>query len=354
MIVDFAGFEMPVRYQGDKAEHLAVRTGVGLFDVSHMGEVFLEGKRALDAVQRLFTNDATKIADGQAMYAGLLSENGTFVDDCVVYRFSLTRFLVCVNASNRDKDFTHIRSVVEREFADVTARDDTDQWAQIAVQGPRAEALVVSLTDERAKALGNYFFRAGTITTARGPVDGIIARTGYTGEDGFELYVPSEAGPALWDILVERGGTPCGLGARDTLRLEAGMALYGNDIDDQHTPLEAGLNFIVKLDKATDFIGAAALRAQKASGVKRRLRGLEMGERGIPRHGYTLHDASGAQIGVVTSGTHAPFLDRPIAMAYVDEPHCAFETPVFVDVRGKKLKATVVKLPFYKRQKEST
>jgi aminomethyltransferase len=354
MVVDFAGFEMPVRYQGDKAEHMAVRTGVGLFDVSHMGEVFIEGERAMDAVQRLFTNDATKIVDGQAMYAGLLYENGTFVDDCVVYRFSPTRFLVCVNASNREKDFTYIRTVVEREFTGVVARDDTDKWAQIAVQGPRACALVVSLTDDRAGALGNYYFREGTIQTAKGPVSGIIARTGYTGEDGFELYVPSEVGPALWDILVERGGVPCGLGARDTLRLEAGMALYGNDIDDQHTPLEAGLNFIVKLDKTVDFIGAAALRAQKASGVKRRLRGIEMGERGIPRHGYTLHDAAGAQIGVVTSGTHAPFLDRPIAMAYVDDAHSAFDTPVFVDVRGKKLKATVAKLPFYKRKKESS
>jgi len=360
MMVDFAGFEMPVRYSGDKAEHLAVRRGVGVFDVSHMGEVFLEGEGALAAVQRLFTNDANAIVDGQAMYAGLLNERGTFVDDAVVYRFSNEKFLVCVNAGNRDKDWAHIKAVVDREFAEsVTARDEGEDWAQIAVQGPRAVDVVATLAGESVRDIKGYHFVEGDLALGGGKrTSGIIARTGYTGEDGFELYVPTADGAALWDavfaVKLDVEVTPCGLGCRDTLRLEAGMALYGNDIDDEHTPLEAGLGWVVKLDKGTDFIGAPALRAQKEAGIPRRLRGLEMLDRGIPRHGYPILGASGANIGVVTSGTQAPFLERAIAMAYVADAHAAFDGEVFVEVRGRPLKARVVKLPFYRRPKSAS
>ena len=354
-LVDFGGFEMPVRYSSDKAEHLAVRQAVGVFDVSHMGEVFIEGEGALAAVQRLFTNDATAIKDGQAMYCGMLNEAGGFIDDCVVYRFHPQKFLVCVNAGNREKDWAHISAVVEREFSGrATARDEGEAWAQIAVQGPKAEALVADLCGDAVRQLAFYHFSEGEI--AGHP--GVIARTGYTGEDGFELYLPAAAGPAVWDALFASDAagevTPCGLAARDTLRLEAGMALYGNDIDEEHTPVEAGLNFIVKLDKAVPegerpFIGHAALVAQKERGLTRRLRGLEMVGRGIARHGYRVLDANGEAIGEVTSGTQAPFLKRAIAMAWVNASHMKLGTTVFVEVRNKPVEAKVVKLPFYKR-----
>lgn len=353
-MVDFAGFEMPVRYSGDKAEHLAVRKGVGVFDVSHMGEVFLEGEGALDAVQRLFTNDANAIVDGQAMYAGLLNERGTFVDDCVVYRFHAEKFLVCVNAGNRDKDWAHIKGVVDAEFSGrVVARDEGEHWAQIAVQGPRAEDVVAALGGDAVRDIKFYHFAEGELSLGGDKVPAIIARTGYTGEDGFELYLAAEHGPALWDAVlacdVGCDITPCGLGCRDTLRLEAGMCLYGNDIDEEHTPLEAGLGWIVKLDKGTEFIGASALRAQKEQGVSRRLRGLEMIDRGIPRHGYPVLDADGNAIGEVTSGTQAPYLERAVAMAYIAADGAAPDTEVAVEVRGRALKAKVVKLPFYRR-----
>ncbi len=356
-MVDFGGFEMPVRYAGEKVEHMAVREGVGLFDVSHMGEVFLEGEGALAAVQRLFTNDASAIADGQAFYAGLLNERGTFVDDCVLYRYSATKFLVCVNAGNRDKDFAWIDGVVQREFAgEVTARDEGERWAQLAVQGPKAVDVVAELCGEHVRDVAFYHFTTGSVA---GADDSIIARTGYTGEDGFELYVPAAEAGRVWDAVV-RAGTPfglqpCGLACRDTLRLEAGMALYGNDIDEEHTPLEAGLGWIVKLDKDTGggepFIGADALRRQKAEGLERRLRGLEMVGRGIPRHGYRVLSSSGEPIGVVTSGTQAPYLNRPIAMAYIDDAHAAFDTVVAVEIRDKPVEARVAKLPFYRRSR---
>lgn len=353
-MVDFGGFEMPVRYVGEKVEHMAVREGVGMFDVSHMGEVFLEGEAALDAVQRLFTNDASAIVDGQAMYAGLLNERGTFVDDCVIYRYSPTKFLVVVNASNREKDFSWIDGVVQREFpGKVTARDEGEAWGQLAVQGPKAVDVVAKLCGEHVRDVGFYHFTTGAVA---GVENSIIARTGYTGEDGFELYVPAGKAAAVWDAVVDAGKPfslqPCGLACRDTLRLEAGMALYGNDIDDEHTPLEAGLGWIVKLDKGTDFIGADVLRKQKAEGIKRRLRGLEMVGRGIPRHGYRVLSSSGEPVGEVTSGTQAPFLNRPIAMAYVDEAHSALETPLAVEIRDKPVEARVAKLPFYRRPKQ--
>jgi aminomethyltransferase len=360
-ITGFAGFEMPVRYTSEKEEHKVVREAVGVFDVSHMGEVFIEGDDAMKAVQRLFSNDASKIVDGQAMYTGMLTDEGTFVDDAIVYRFSDKRFLVCTNAGNREKDTAWIEKVVGRDVPGVTVRDEGDDWAQLAVQGPKAVDVVAAMCSggsvgDGVRDIKGYHFAEGTIGTDGGETQGIIARTGYTGEDGFELYVPAADAVATWDRVLKEGEAhgikPCGLACRDTLRLEAGMALYGNDIDDEHTPLEAGMGWTVKLDRdegAPDFVGAPALRAQKAAGVTRRLRGLEMIDRGIPRHGYPLKTADGEAIGVVTSGTQAPFLNKAVAMGYVAKAHAAFDSEVCVEVRGRLLKAKVVKLPFYKR-----
>jgi aminomethyltransferase len=360
-IVDFAGFEMPVRYSSEKEEHKVVREAVGVFDVSHMGEVFIEGDDAMKAVQRLFSNDASKIVDGQAMYTGMLTDEGTFVDDAIVYRFHDKRFLVCTNAGNREKDTAWIKKIVERDVSGVTVRDEGDAWAQIAIQGPKAIEVVAAMcpkgsAGDDVRDIKGYCFAEGTIGTDGGQTTGIIARTGYTGEDGFELYVPAKDAVATWDRVFKEGEAhgikPCGLACRDTLRLEAGMALYGNDIDDQHTPLEAGMGWTVKLDRddgAADFVGAPALREQKAAGVTRRLRGLEMIDRGIPRHGYPIKTADGEALGEVTSGTQAPFLNKAIAMGYVAADHAAFDHEVCVEVRGRLLKAKIVKLPFYKR-----
>ena len=348
-IVDFAGFEMPVRYSSESEEHLAVRKGVGVFDVSHMGEVFVEGEGALEFIRGLVTNDAARIVDGQAMYAGLLNERGTFIDDVIVYRFSPVRFLVCVNASNQDKDFAWIAAQAREKAPGLSVTNQGALWSQLAVQGPKAVDLVAKLCGESVRDIGGYHFREGKILGE----DGIIARTGYTGEDGFELYVKNAHARKVWDAVLAAGALPCGLACRDTLRLEAGMCLYGNDIDEEHTPLEANLGWIVKLpdDKAPrpPFVGMDALLKQKAAGVPRLLRGLELVDRGIARHGYAVHDEAGAPVGVVTSGTQTPFLNKAIAMAYLDKPHAELGHSVFVDVRGRKLKGTVVKLPFYRR-----
>lgn len=353
-MIDFGGWDMPVRYRSEREEHLAVRNAVGIFDVSHMGEVFVEGAQALKAIQRLMTNDAATIVDGQAMYAGLLNPQGTFVDDCVVYRFSAQKFLICVNASNREKDVEHIRRVVNDTCGDqAQVTDASDAWAQIAVQGPKAESVVAAFTTENLEAMAGYHFCEGSLMVEERRIPALIARTGYTGEDGFELYIPPNDARILWDALVRAaealGGMACGLAARDTLRLEAGMCLYGNDIDESRTPLEAGLSWIVKLNKTDDFVGADALRQQKEDGVSQRLRGLMMQGRGIPRHGYAVLDAQGNTIGRVTSGTQAPFLGKAIAMAYVDAAHAGFGTSVAVEIRGNPVAAEVVKLPFYRR-----
>ncbi|MDP2344424.1 MAG: glycine cleavage system aminomethyltransferase GcvT [Deltaproteobacteria bacterium] len=346
-MVDFGGFEMPLKYTGETAEHMAVRSGVGVFDVSHMGEAFIEGRGALAAMQRLLTNDAAKIKDGQAMYAGLLNEQGGFVDDVVAYRFSAERFLVCLNAGNQDKDFTWMRAVIAAQAFDCTVRNEGALWSQLAVQGPKAVDVVATLCGESVRSIEGYHFAEGSILGS----PGIIARTGYTGEDGFELYVKNEQAPALWAAVVAAGAVPCGLACRDTLRLEAGMCLYGNDIDDDVTPLQANLGWIVKLEDRPAFIGMAALQAQKAAGLKRVLRGLVMIERGIARHGYDVVDDKGSKIGIVTSGTQAPFVNKPIAFAYVDKAHAEVGGTVSVLIRDKPVKATVTKLPFYKRSK---
>jgi aminomethyltransferase len=345
-IVPFAGYEMPVQYKlGVVGEHQAVRTAVGLFDVSHMGEVELTGARALEAANRIITNDLTKAADGQALYTAMLKPDGGIVDDLVVYRFSPERIFICVNASNRAKDFAWIH----RECSPLcTVVDRSDEFAQIAVQGPRGAELVQRLTSTPLAPVGTYRFTTGQVAG----IDTIISRTGYTGEDGFELYVPAARGPELWQALMEKGADlgikPAGLGARDSLRLEMKYALYGNDIDETTNPLEAGLGWIVKLDKA-DFIGKSALEAIKAKGLTRKLVGFEMVGRGVARHGYPLLDSSGAVIGTCTSGSPGPTVGKNIGLGYVPSSLAAIGTELVVDCRGRKAEAVVVKTPFYKR-----
>ena len=341
-MVDFAGWEMPVQYTSVIGEHEAVRTRAGLFDVSHMGEVEFKGPGALEAANRLITNDLGRIADGQAVYAGLLNEQGGFVDDVVAYRFSPERILICVNAGNREKDFAWMRD----HATGVKPVDRGDEYGQLAVQGPKAAALVQGLTKTDLSKIGTYRFTEGQVAG----IPCIVSRTGYTGEDGFELYCPAAESPKLWAALLEAGkGTlePTGLGARDSLRTEMKYALYGNDIDDQHTPLEAGLGWIVKMDKG-DFIGRAALEKQKAAGVPRKLVGFELQGAGVPRHGYPVFK-DGQPVGEVTSGTMGPSVKKPIGLAYVP-PALAAEGSTFeVEIRGRKVAAQVVKTPFYKK-----
>ena len=307
-MVDFAGWDMPVQYTGVVAEHEAVRSAAGMFDVSHMGEVEFRGPGALESANALITNDLQRIADGQAVYAGLLNHQGGFVDDVVAYRFSPERILICVNASNREKDFAWMVEHSPR----VRPLNRSDDYAQLAVQGPKAAGILQRLTSVPLQDIATYRFREGVVAG----VPCIVSRTGYTGEDGFELYCPPDRAEHLWNALLEAGRTvglvPAGLGARDTLRTEMKYALYGNDIDDAHTPLEAGLGWIVKWDKG-EFVGRAALAEQKAAGVQRKLVGFEMREPGIPRHGYLL-GKDGQRVGEVTSGTQGPTVKKAIGL----------------------------------------
>jgi len=322
------------------AEHEAVRSAAGMFDVSHMGEVEFRGEGALDSANALITNNLKAIADGQAVYAGLLNHQGGFVDDVVAYRFSPERILICVNASNREKDFAWMAENSPR----VRPLNRSDDYAQLAVQGPKAAGILQRLTSVPLQEIATYHFREGEVAG----VPCIISRTGYTGEDGFELYCPPDRAERLWNAILEAGRgdglLPAGLGARDTLRTEMKYALYGNDIDDAHTPLEAGLGWIVKWDKG-DFVGRAALAEQKAKGVQRKLVGFEMREAGIPRHGYRLAK-DGQPVGEVTSGTMGPTVKKAIGIGYVPTTLAAEATPLEVDIRGRPARAEVVKTPF--------
>jgi aminomethyltransferase len=338
-MVEFAGWDMPVQYQGVLEEHRAVRERVGLFDVSHMGEVMIEGPRALEATQRLITNDLSKCADGQAQYSALLNERGGVIDDIIVYRFSATRLFICVNASGREKDFEWMRS---HAGEGVTVTQRSDDWAQIAVQGPLAAGIVDSLCEPKVLDLAYYHFREATVAGVAGC---IVARTGYTGEDGFEIFCPPERSKQLWDVLREKGGTPCGLGARDSLRLEVAYRLYGNDMDEEHTPLEAGLGWIVKLEKPAGFIGSDALKKQKADGLQRKLVGFKLTGKGIARHGYPVL-SNGARVGEVTSGTMSPMLKESVGLAYVPTGLSKEGTAFEIEIRGKPVAAIVVKTPF--------
>jgi aminomethyltransferase len=366
-MVDFGGWEMPVEYPGFTrpgataegrggliAEHIAVRTAVGLFDVSHMGEIRFRGPGALAAVQRLTMNDAARLKDGQAQYSALLTPEGTYVDDILVHRLGPNDYLLVVNAGTKDKDFAWILPRVHA-WPPVSVSDDSVLYSQLAVQGPRARETLQKLTKTDLAAIRNYWFTWGDVAGVAGVM---IARSGYTGEDGFELYTPSDA-PAtekVWNALLEAGAEfgirPCGLGARNTLRLEAGMPLYGHEISASINVFEAGLEHWLKLDKG-EFIGRDALLAVEAEGgPKRRLVALEMAERGIARDGYPVLDPDGSQIGVVTSGSPAPFLKTNIALAYVPAAIASKGRDVFVQVRANRVRARQVPTPFYKRVKK--
>jgi aminomethyltransferase len=343
-IVEFAGWDMPVQYAGILEEHAAVRTAVGLFDVSHMGEVVFRGPRALAALQAAFTNDLSLVADGQAQYGCLCREDGGIVDDVVVYRRSADDLLVCVNAGNRQKDFEWLSA--HAGGADV--KNESDDWAQLALQGPRAAALLQRACDLDLTAVKTYRFATGKVL-GRGC---LVARTGYTGEDGFELFCRPADATALWDGLLELGRPegiqPCGLGCRDSLRLEMAYRLYGSDMDDATTPLEAGLAWVVKLDKG-EFVGRDALRRQKEAGLSRKLVGFQLTGAGIARHGHPVVQ-DGRAIGVVTSGTRSPSLGTSIGLAYVPPALAAEGSTFAVDIRGRPVAAKVVKTPFYVRK----
>jgi aminomethyltransferase len=346
-MVPFGGWDMPVEYAGLASEHLAVRTRVGLFDVSHMGQVEIAGADALAAVQHLTSNDAGKLKIGQIHYSGLMTDQGTFVDDLLVYKMADDHFLTVVNASNTDKDFAYIRAQLATLGGDAVAVNTSSRYALIALQGPQARATLQKLTGVDLATIKYYWFATGEVAS----VLATISRTGYTGEDGYEVFVPPQAAPRVWQAMLEAGRefdlVPAGLGARDTLRLEAAMRLYGNDIDDTTSVLEADLGWIVGWNKPA-FLGRDRLLEQKERGVARKLVGFELLDRGIARHGYPVF-VDGAQAGHVTSGTQTPFLKKAIGMAYVPVALAGPGAEFDIEIRGRLARATVVPLPFYKR-----
>ena len=347
-MVPFGGWEMPVQYAGVIEEHQAVRERAGLFDVSHMGEIEVRGAEALALVQRLTTNDASRLVDGQVQYSALCYPDGGVVDDVTLYRSSATHFLFCVNASNTDKDFAWMQQVhVESGIAGATLTNRSAEYAQLALQGPRAAAILARLTNTPLGSIRYYHFGRGEVAG----VPALISRTGYTGEDGFELYTPAAAAVDLWNRLLDAGRpdglAPIGLGARDTLRLEKGYALYGHELSPQISPLEAGLGWIVKFDKG-DFVGRDALLRQQAAGIPRRLVALLMEERGIPREGYPVF-AGEQPVGIVTSGTMSPTLKAGIALALVETSCAVLGAELLVGIRDRKLRAKIVKPPFVKK-----
>ena len=340
-LVPFAGYEMPVQYPtGITAEHKAVRQRCGLFDVSHMGEFLVKGPEAIDFVNFVTTNNVAKLAIGQAHYSTIHNDRGTIEDDCLVYRLP-DHLMMVVNASNVGKDLAHVSRHLDR--FDVSIDDISDRIALLALQGPHAERILQPLTDSNLSSIGYYHFVEGTV----GGQPTIISRTGYTGEDGFELYFDGQYAEAIWRTLIDTGEvTPAGLGSRDSLRLEMGMALYGNDIDDTTTPLEANLGWLVKLQKG-EFVGRDALTRQKEQGIPRKLVGFTTSERAFPRHGYPVR-VNGRESGIVRSGTMSPSLNIPIGTCYLPTASTAEGTSFSVEIRGKEIPATVAKLPFYK------
>ena len=345
-MVEFGGWDMPVEYTGIVDEHMAVRARAGLFDVSHMGEIEIAGPDALNAVQHITCNDASRLSIGQAHYSALTTPEGTFVDDVLTYRLADEHFMMVVNASNIMKDYAWITKHIEG-CRDAAAVNASSRYALIALQGPAAREVLQGLTGVPLADLKYYWFTTGEVAG----VASTISRTGYTGEDGFEVFVPPAAAERVWDAILQAGRpagvVPAGLGARDTLRLEAAMRLYGNDIDDTTTVLEADLGWMVGWKKG-GFLGADVLRRQKQDGVARRLIGFEMLDRAIARHGYDAY-VGGAKAGVVTSGTQTPYLKRAIGMAYLPVDQTAAGTEFEIDVRGRRARAAVVPMPFYKR-----
>lgn len=341
-MVPFAGFLMPVRYSSDLDEHMTVRNGVGVFDVSHMGEFLLNGPNALDLIQRVTSNDASKLIDGQAQYSCLPNDKGGIVDDLIVYKVKDNFYMLVVNASNIEKDWNWISKFNTKG---VDMKDVSDETCLFAVQGPKAVGVLQKLTEADLSTIKYYHFTIGKFAGCQNVV---MSNTGYTGSGGFEIYVNNKDAEKVWNAIFEAGKSenikPIGLGARDTLRLEKGFCLYGNDIDDATSPLEGGLGWITKFTK--DFTNSTAIQQQKESGVKRKLVGFKMIDKGIPRHDYALKDAAGNVIGKVTSGTISPMLNVGIGLGYVTSENSALGSIIFVDVRGKALKAEVVKVPF--------
>jgi aminomethyltransferase len=348
-MVEFGGWDMPVEYSGIVDEHMAVRTRAGVFDVSHMGQIEIAGADALRAVQHITSNDAGKLADNQIQYSALTTPQGGFVDDVLTYRLSGDHFMLVVNAGNIMKDFHWIAEHVKEAGGDAVAVNTSSRYALIAIQGPAAKGILQSLTGVDLSSIKYYWFATGEVANVRVT----ISRTGYTGEDGFEVFAPPNAAERVWDAILQAGksagAVPAGLGARDTLRLEASMRLYGNDMDESTTVVEADLNWIVGWKKDA-FIGSDVLKHQKAQGAPRKLVGFEMVDRAIGRHGYDAY-IGGQKAGVVTSGTQTPFLKKAIGMAYLPSDTSASGTEFEVDVRGRRAKAVVVAMPFYKRQK---
>jgi aminomethyltransferase len=345
-LVDFGGWEMPVQYSGIIEEHQTVRRAVGLFDVSHMGEIELHGPEAGQLADFVTTNYASKLKIGQAHYSGLLYSHGGFVDDILVHKVAEDHYFLCVNASNQEKDFDHIR---ECNRFDAQAELSSARYVQLAIQGPKGPATLQKLTSVDLSKIRYYWFTDGVVAGA----PALIAHTGYTGEDGFEIYIAPEEGERMWNEVLAAGAEfgikPCGLGARNTLRLEAGMALYGHEIDASTSPLEAGLDWIVKFDKA-DFVGRAALERRRAEGVKRQLIGFEMRGRGIARDGYEVY-VDGAPAGWVTSGSPAPTLNKNIGMCYLPADRAKTGLAIQIMIRNQPVDAVTVETPFYKRAK---
>jgi aminomethyltransferase len=344
-MVPFAGYNMPVQYEGVNVEHETVRNAVGVFDVSHMGEFFLRGPKALDLIQRVTTNDASVLFNGKAQYSCMPNGKGGIVDDLIIYRIHQEEYLLVVNASNIEKDWKWIAS---HNTEGVEMENASDRCSLLAIQGPKAAEAMQSLTQINLSEMPYYTFVKGDFA---GCSDIYISATGYTGSGGFEIYVPNDAAPQVWDAVFAAGASfgikPIGLAARDTLRLEMGFCLYGNDIDDTTSPLEAGLGWITKFTK--DFVDSAYLKAQKEQGVSRKLVAFEMVERGIPRHDYRIFDANGAEIGKVTSGTMSPSMKIGIGLGYVTKEHSALNSPIYIEIREKGVEAKVVKLPFFKK-----
>jgi aminomethyltransferase len=350
-MVDFGGWEMPVEYSGLVAEHNAVRTAVGVFDVSHMGCIQLRGPGSLEALQKLLMNDASRLQAGQAHYSAMLTPEGTFVDDVVLHKLSDNDYLIVINAGTREKDINWVRKTIGA-MPHVHISDYSDLYTQIAIQGPKAEATLQNLTDTDLSAIKNYWFTWGKVA---GFYNVLIARTGYTGEDGFEIYVPSDVATseAAWKAVFEAGAefgiVPAGLGARNTLRLESAMALYGHEISDEINVFEAGLNRYCKLEKDADFIGKEKLLALSANPPAKKLVGLEMVDRGIARDGYPVRSLTGEPLGVVASGSPSPTLKKNIALAFVPPAEAELGNEVAVEIRGNLVKAKVIPTPFYKR-----
>jgi len=345
-MAEFGGWEMPIEYSGIIKEHLAVRTAAGLFDISHMGEISVDGPESLELVQRTTCNDAARLGDGQVQYSALLYPEGTFVDDILVYRLSPESYFICVNASNSDKDFQWIAH--HNQF-ETNVRNVSDRYAQLAIQGPNASKILQPLVDINLTTVRNYWAREARVEG----VESIVSRTGYTGEDGFELYFSPEFSEQIWTHLLEKGDkaglVPVGLGARNTLRLEAKLALYGHEISDQITPWEADLSWIVKMEKG-EFIGKSGLLEQQQAGIGSKLVGFEMTDRGIGRDGYPVL-IDGQVVGKVTSGGPAPYLKKNIGLAYVPTNQAQIGTQLQIQIREQRLLAKIVETPFYKRKK---